>query len=100
MRGRCYYGKQWITIPLWAIEKKGKGYWVYYIAHELAHTSVPLYCEPHGREFQEELKRLCPQEFVHHELEYQERHATAAGITKEHAHKATDVQVIDIFDLL
>lgn len=97
-RGRCYPHKKWITIPLWSIEKRGKGYWIYYVAHEFAHTYPN--CNNHGAEFMRWCKFLCPQEYWHYELEYKNQSARAAGITKEHAHKAVDVKLIDLFDLL
>jgi predicted metal-dependent hydrolase len=98
-RGQCYPTKKWITIPLWALEKP-KGYWIYYVAHEFAHSNTHHYREVHGPEFMAEMKRLCPEEYHHHELGYKQDQATQAGITREHAHKAQNIKVLDIWDLL
>lgn len=101
-RGQCYGSKKWITIPLWVLTRT-KGQWIYYVAHEFAHTppETRVGCsDVHGPVFMAELKRLCPQEYLHHELEYMKSQATQAGITREHAHKAQNIKVIDIWDLL
>lgn len=101
-RGMCYSNKKWITIPLWVISKP-KGQWVYYVAHEFAHTPEHTWKglqDPHGSAFMEELKRLCPAEFLHYELGYKKSQAINAGIDTSHKHKATDIKVKDLWDIL
>lgn len=103
-RGQCYDKQKWITIPLWAVLDKEPGYWVYYTAHEMAHTGIcksyKYGIDVHGPEFQERLKQLCPIEYVHYELGYKNVQATQAGISNEHKSKAKKVDIIDILDLL
>lgn len=99
-RGMCVPSGKYITVPVWAIEptrSKGLGYWVYYLAHEMAHTDT---YDNHGPKFQARFRELCPIEFQHYELGYKIRQATSAGITMEHASKAYKIDVIDILDLL
>lgn len=99
-RGVCNWIKKYITLPLWAIESPlGKGYWIYYLAHELAHTDT--YREPgHGPLFMKRFKELCPIEYQHYELGYQRVGAEVAGITHEHAGKAKDIKVKSMWDIL
>lgn len=104
-RGMMNPVKRYITIPSWALSRAA-GYWVYYVAHEMAHTCTYLTevaagnRDGHGPAFMEELKRICPKEYWHHELEYMRDDAECAGITREHAHGAKNLKVIDILDLL
>jgi hypothetical protein len=78
-RGRCYYDKGTITIPLWVIQSKKIGQKTWYISHEIAHIHAPR--DGHGQMFMRALKRICPKEFQHYELEYKPRAAIAAGIS-------------------
>ena len=79
-RGRCYFNAKLITIPTWAIDRSIE-YKSWYIAHELAHAYDK--CKHmHGPEFMEWLKIICPKEFIHYELGYKPRNASAAGIGK------------------
>jgi hypothetical protein len=82
-RGRCYYKHKVITIPAWVINQtnnksKQIGYKDWYIAHELAHTFARG--DNHGPLFMAQLKRICPKEYVHYEIEYKPRNANSAGI--------------------
>ena len=79
-RGMCYYRSKTITIPEWCIDYEKPGYKVWYIAHEFAHTFARG--DNHGQRFMKELKRICPQEYVHYELGYKPRNASIAGITE------------------
>lgn len=86
-RGRCYYKDKTITVPVWALESTRKGYDIYYIAHEFAHTQAIGH--EHDSVFMEQFKLICPAEFHHHELGYKPRNAASAGISqKEIQHKA------------
>lgn len=82
-RGYCLYRERVITIPTWVINinktpditKK-----IWYIAHEIAHALTSPKHKPHGPEFMENLKLVCPPDCIHHELGYKPRNAKAAGI--------------------
>lgn len=101
-RGFCDYAKKFITLPLWVFseytQRKQKGYWVYYLAHEMAHTDT--YGHGHDQVFMNRLKSLCPLEYQHYELEYMKTSAEVAGIDYSHAHKAVDVKVKNLWDIL
>jgi len=75
-RGWCRHNTKTITIPKWCMVDKREGYLQYYVAHELSHIGNP----GHGENFMEQLKRLCPPEYWHYELNYKPRNAAAAGI--------------------
>ena len=82
-RGWCSYTRETISIPKWAIEAgKGTNYWVYYLAHELAHAIVNdlYYIENHGPCFMTVFKKVCPSTLWKFELNYKPRNAKAAGI--------------------
>lgn len=82
-RGRCYYRSKVITIPVWVINIGGtKLCW--YFSHEMAHAYNfrAGTCDHHGPNFMEWLKKICPENAIHHELGYKPRNATAAGIGK------------------
>lgn len=87
--GRAYYAKRMITLPVWVFTRpQGKGFSLYYLAHELAH--VANYDagtfdsrRPHGPAFMEEFKKLCPKEYQHFETGYKPRNAAAAGISRK-----------------
>lgn len=73
------YGKAWskynlITIPLYAYKSKKKGYFTYYIAHELSHIvarkSTKKKIESHGKEFYKYFNIICPKKYKHYELDY------------------------------
>lgn len=86
-RGYCRYYNKTITIPKWAIDRTGD-YIQYYLAHEMAHAMLEIptrkrLIEPHGQEFMETFKRICPLHLQHHETAYKPRNAAAAGISKE-----------------
>jgi hypothetical protein len=83
-------GHKMIIIPLWLIDINHKhytsqkvankpGYKTYYIAHEMAHAFAGV-AEQHGPRFMEWLKKICPSELIHYELEYKPRNAKSAGI--------------------
>lgn len=81
-RGRCYAdAKKVITIPTWVYRKSQKKI-IWYISHELAHAYDE--CKhSHGPEFMEWLKKICPSDCIHYELEYKPRNAASAGILFE-----------------
>lgn len=83
-RGRCRYGSRTITVPTWALASKRPLFADYYTAHELAHAFAWMHDREgqHGPAFMQWLKRLCPREAWHYELEYKPRNAMAAGIRK------------------
>jgi hypothetical protein len=81
-RGRCYYSDKVITVPVWALQSDKKGYWIYYLSHEIAHAYCG-YGAGHGLQFQEKLKEICPEEYLHYELDYKPAFAAAAGISRK-----------------
>lgn len=86
-RGRCYQQEQRITVPIWTMEetKKKPGYIIWYLAHELAHLAQwqeDQFTDNHGPRFMAWLKRICPKEYQHYEIEYKPRNAVAAGISR------------------
>lgn len=90
--GTCYGGRNVITIPVWAFHETNDGtpsddYIFYYLAHEMAHAYVEedyypysAKLKPHGTEFMECFKILCPEHLWHYETRYKPRNAKAAGI--------------------
>lgn len=82
-RGRCVYQKKEITIPVWVINKKQKGEYIWYIAHEVSHAWnwINHTEDEHGPEFMRLLKMLCPHEYQHWELTYKPRNAMSAGLS-------------------
>lgn len=77
-RGRCNWPSKTITIPVWAMIKSNS-FKAWYIAHEMAHA----FAGPralHGPAFMLELKRICPDNAIHHELGYKPQNAKKAGI--------------------
>jgi hypothetical protein len=81
--GRCYYRDKIVTLPEWVCDKipKDFGYFVWYTAHETAHIKAGFLAK-HGPLFMHHLKLLCPAIYIHHELGYKPRNATAAGISQ------------------
>lgn len=77
-RGRCYYRAKIITIPLWALLSSRPNYWIYYLAHEMAHTPMNT---DHNAAFMREFQRICPKNLWFYETEYKPRNAAAAGIS-------------------
>lgn len=57
-----------------------KEFWVYYLAHELAHAVSGD--GTHGPQFMYRFKIICPIELQFFELGYKPRNAKAAGITR------------------
>lgn len=87
VRGFARYKNKTITIPIFAKEYGGK-YLTYYCAHELAHLYAnrytrKTYIAPHGPEFMNWLKKLCPKNCIHYELEFKPKIAKHAGINKK-----------------
>lgn len=80
-RGRCYHADKVITIPVWAIDKRDTGFKIWYISHEISHAFAGWKAK-HGPVFMDWLQKVCPPEFVHHELGYKPRNAASAGIRK------------------
>lgn len=86
-------GQSRIVMPLWAITKaktrnaktglRAVGFDVWYMAHELAHyfNQVDGTDDIHGPCFMAWLQRICPAEYIHYELAYKPRLASASGIT-------------------
>lgn len=85
-RGRCYAHRKTITIPAFVFNRSEE-YWIYYLAHEMAHARHSVYYivgdEPHGKEFMRHFKLLCPRHLQHFELEYKPANAFYAGIVPE-----------------
>jgi len=70
--GRTTYEKGWITVPKWAYDR-GKDYFTYYVAHELAHAfAYERYGNvvTHGKEFYDFFNILCPKVHQHFEFDY------------------------------
>lgn len=86
VRGRARYRTGIITVPKWILlaGPTKPGYVVYYTAHELAHLFAKKYNNHrgHGPAFMAWLKRICPKDYLHYELDYKPRHAFAAGIRR------------------
>lgn len=79
-RGRCYYHKKVVTVPVWAFsEKKDNGYRAWYLGHEISHALAGPRAK-HGLEFMAQLKLVVPMQWTHYEHGYKPRYATAAGI--------------------
>ncbi len=88
-RGHWYGKAKVITIPSWVFDSKSiesthpganqLGYRIWYISHELAHAYhwINQRCAgtPHGKEFLNELKTICPTEHILYELGYKPRSA-------------------------
>lgn len=79
-RGRCYGRARIITIPVWVFTRSQikHNYWVWYVAHEMAHAST--LGDNHGALFMKKLIELCPEDCIHYEIGYKPRNAVAAGI--------------------
>src|SRR4051794_12961904 len=86
-RGRAYYSKRVVTLPLWVFKNpRGEGFALYYLAHELAHIAdfdAGNRNGNHGPTFMAHFMRLCPVEFQHFEIGYKPRNAVAAGIRRK-----------------
>lgn len=105
-RGYCRYRTKTITIPRHALNRGGD-YLTYYLCHEIAHAllehrmCVPKYMriEPHGIEFMEQLKAICPPHCLHYETGYKPRYAAMAGISSVPIPKEeTDTDIDDDTD--
>ncbi len=68
-RGRAYPERNYVTIPEFAtLKRKGDGYLLYYIAHELSHLiSKSQY---HDYAFYKSFIKICPRQFQYFELHY------------------------------
>jgi len=66
-RGGYAYKNGNITIPVWVMHSTKPGYTMYFIAHELAHIKAPWETKPHGQEFVEAFKSLCPKSYWRYE---------------------------------
>lgn len=86
-RGYCYFSDKVITVPVWAYNDKKPKYCLWYICHEMSHALVGPHVQAHGPEFQAQLIRICPAEYVGYESEYKKRESAramiAAGILPE-----------------
>lgn len=80
-RGWCHPRTKFISIPLWAIQGKGRGYFEYYLCHEVSHALAGGSAN-HGPKFMEKLIEICPSEYLHYELNYKPRNAASAGIRR------------------
>jgi len=78
-KGRCSYRRKLILIPTWVWRNEKELTW--YVAHEIAH--IFAYDDNHGPKFMEQLKRICPSDVIHYELNYKPRNASSAGISRE-----------------
>ena len=83
VRGYCNFNRKEVTVPAWA-RNRGAEYFTYYLSHELAHAKKYLQV-PHGPEFMEIFKSICPPNLQHYEIDYKPRNAIAAGITQKDA---------------
>ena len=94
-RGYCAYRAKLITIPSWVIRKCERtgdiGEKIWYIAHEMAHAFDTDH-SVHGQPFMQWLIRICPAEYIHHELGYKPRNAAAAGIMNPDQ----DIELLDL----
>lgn len=79
-RGHYNHKKGYIVIPIHAIKSPKPGYLVYYVAHELAHVFTPSTSTPHGGEFMDNLKKICPKPFQHYEYGYKPRNAARSRV--------------------
>jgi hypothetical protein len=77
-RGRCYFQRKVITIPIWAMQKSIQ-YREWYVCHEMSHAVAGVQAK-HGIAFQQVLKSLCSQESIKYELTYKAREVVRAGI--------------------
>ncbi len=57
-----------LSVSLWAYER-GEGYFIRYVAHELAHQFANSGTK-HNRSFYHYFARLCPREYQHYEFPY------------------------------
>lgn len=57
-----------LSVPLWVYEE-GRGQFVCYVAHELAHQYANSGTK-HNRSFYRYFSRLCPSEYQHYEFPY------------------------------
>ena len=86
-KGRCSYRSGTLTVPIWVLDR-GMDYTLWYACHEIAHTmAIATKGNHHGPEFMAALISICPEDFLHHELNYKPRLAAAAGITQKEANK-------------
>lgn len=68
-QGYCHHLHKLIVIPNWVLQDSRAGYLEWYLSHELAHARSKK-DETHGRAFLQQLKRICPPEFLHFEEAY------------------------------
>lgn len=82
-RGYCHFTYKVITIPLFALER-GKEFKNWYFCHELAHFLAYTNSGHtlHGKDFMNELLRICPKNALHFETDYKPKNAQACGISK------------------
>lgn len=72
-KGLAYYDSPRFTVPFWAFKDKRKGYFTYYVAHELTHQlRRKIYGElgNHNAKFYEIFLKICPVEYQHYEVNY------------------------------
>ena len=98
-RGRAYRNKWFFSVPLWAYrvskrtkeeyekayeknpkwnkdKKDSSGYFIYYVAHELAHficyftNKNKSDCNGHNKNFYDAFKKICPYKYQYFELSY------------------------------
>ena len=93
VRGKAHSKEMMFTVPYWAYKPdypknrktKGVGYFIYYVAHELAHLIATTKhgggCN-HDFRFYEIFMEICPKEYQHFELGYKKT-ATKYGIAKK-----------------
>lgn len=86
VRGACYTNHRVITIPKWVCTVKLQNKRQWYVAHEIAHAYAHNIhgnkIASHGSEFMQQLKRICPTEYLHFETGYKPRNAKQAGISQ------------------
>ena len=93
-RGGVKRSAKTCTIPRWCVERPEtaagitkielsnnsllKDYWIYYLAHEIAHVLSDDMS--HGAVFMKKFIEICPEHLQFFELGYKPRNAKAAGI--------------------
>lgn len=81
-RGFAHFDRNYVTIPAYA-EIRGVDFFLYYIAHELAHIlRYQKFGDEgcHDKKFYRCFREICPVELQHHELDYKPR---GAKLSKE-----------------
>jgi len=78
-QGKAFPSRGEFSVPLWSL-RRGRGFFTYYVAHELAH----LYAETgsHDERFYRWFKLICPEEFQGYEYSYKPKMAESCGVKR------------------